>query len=165
MTKLTLIQDQILRAAAQAAADGMIAAPKDWKTVQALTSKGLLTSTEISEGGAALYITAQGFAALGEEPVPAGHEEEEEIPADDDEGAQSAVAAPTPPKGKIAVLVGLLQRGEGATVAAMMAATGWQAHSVRGAMSGSLKKALGLMIDSEKVDGVRIYRIVEAASA
>ena len=165
MTKLTPMQDTILRAAAEAAADGMIAAPKDWKTIQALTSKGLLTSTEIPEGGAALYITTEGYAALGEEPVQPGQDEAGEIAADDDDHAETTVPAPPTPKGKIAILVGLLQRGEGATVAAMMAATGWQAHSVRGAMSGSVKKALGLAIDSEKVDGVRIYRIVEAAAA
>jgi hypothetical protein len=41
----------------------------------------------------------------------------------------------------------------------MMAATGWQAHSVRGAISGSIKKALGLAVVSEKIDGARTYRI------
>ena len=69
------------------------------------------------------------------------------------------------PMGKIAILVGLLRREEGATIDAMMAATGWQAHSVRGAMSGSVKKALGLVIASEKVDGLRVYRIGQAAAA
>ena len=43
----------------------------------------------------------------------------------------------------------------------MMEATGWQAHSVRGAMSGSVKKALGLTITSEKTQTGRIYRIVD----
>ena len=45
----------------------------------------------------------------------------------------------------------------------MAAATNWQAHSVRGAMSGALKKKLGLAIHSQKTDGVRMYRIVESA--
>lgn len=48
---------------------------------------------------------------------------------------------PNPPKvatGKIAILLGLLQQPGGTTVEAMMAATGWQAHSVRGAVSGSI---------------------------
>jgi len=69
------------------------------------------------------------------------------------------------PKGKIGAVVALLGAPEGATIEAMMAATGWQAHSVRGAMSGSIKKALGLTIASEKVDGVRTYRVVEAGQA
>jgi hypothetical protein len=67
-----------------------------------------------------------------------------------------------PPKvatGKIAILVGLLRQPGGATLEAMMAATGWQAHSVRGAISGSIKKALGLAVVSEKIDGARTYRI------
>ena len=80
--------------------------------------------------------------------------------------APKAAQAPTPtPKGKIGAVVALLRAPDGATIEAMMAATGWQAHSVRGAMSGSIKKALGLAIASEKTDGVRTYRIVDAAQA
>jgi len=75
---------------------------------------------------------------------------------------------PNPPKvatGKIAILLGLLQQPGGTTVEAMMAATGWQAHSVRGAVSGSIKKALRTAVTSEKIDGVRTYRIdLEAAA-
>ncbi len=47
----------------------------------------------------------------------------------------------------------------------MTAATGWQAHSVRGAMSGAIKKKLGLTILSEKSEGRRIYRIPASAEA
>lgn len=65
--------------------------------------------------------------------------------------------------GKIAVLTGLLRQPGGATIEVMMAATGWQAHSVRGAMSGSIKKALGIAVISEKIDGTRTYRIEAAA--
>ena len=61
--------------------------------------------------------------------------------------------------GKIAILVGLLQQPGGTTIEAMMAATGWQAHSVRGAISGSIKKSLGIAVISEKIDGARTYRI------
>jgi hypothetical protein len=68
------------------------------------------------------------------------------------------------PKGKLAALTGLLLRPQGATLAAMQEATGWQAHSVRGAISGSLKKKLGLDVTSEKVEGVRTYRIVKGAA-
>lgn len=69
------------------------------------------------------------------------------------------------PKGKIAQLTALLLKPEGATLAAMQAATGWQAHSVRGAISGSLKKKLGLDVTSEKADGVRVYRIAKGVAA
>ncbi len=50
----------------------------------------------------------------------------------------------------------------GATIEEIVEATGWQAHSVRGAISGALKKKLGLAVTSEKVQARgRVYRIVE----
>jgi DNA-binding MarR family transcriptional regulator len=62
---------------------------------------------------------------------------------------------------KQAVLVDLLRRDEGTTVAEIMAATNWQAHSVRGAISGSVKKKLGLIVQSETEEGRgRVYRII-----
>ena len=61
---------------------------------------------------------------------------------------------------KQAVLIDLLKRPEGATLPQMTEATGWQVHTVRGAMAGALKKKLGLAITSEKQNGTdRIYRI------
>ena len=64
------------------------------------------------------------------------------------------------PTGKLGVLVGLLRREEGATLADLQAATGWQAHSVRGAIAGSLKKKLELPVNSTKGEGgARTYRI------
>ena len=54
----------------------------------------------------------------------------------------------------------MLQRPEGATIAEIVEATGWQPHTVRGALAGALKKRLALTIASEKVDGRgRVYRI------
>ena len=47
----------------------------------------------------------------------------------------------------------MLQRPDGATVAEIVAATGWLAHTVRGSISGALKKKLGLPIAAEKVEG------------
>ena len=75
----------------------------------------------------------------------------------DTEGPTAAGSAR--PEGKLATLKGLLRREQGATLAELTAATGWQSHSVRGAMSGALKKKQGLQIASEKADGVRTYRI------
>ncbi|MEE1876980.1 DUF3489 domain-containing protein [Altererythrobacter litoralis] len=56
----------------------------------------------------------------------------------------------------------LLMRKDGANIAEMVTATGWQAHSVRGVMAGALKKR-GLTIISEKIDGVRRYRAGKSA--
>lgn len=80
------------------------------------------------------------------------------------EVASSAPAASTP-KGKLGALVALLLRPEGASLEAMQAATGWQAHSVRGAIAGSIKKKLGFAVTSEKSDAGRVYRIMKGAGA
>ncbi len=61
---------------------------------------------------------------------------------------------------KQAILIEMLRRPNGATIQQMSAKTGWQAHSVRGAISGALKKKLGLAVTSERVgDRGRVYRI------
>jgi hypothetical protein len=61
---------------------------------------------------------------------------------------------------KQALLINLLKRPKGATVTEMAAKTGWQAHSVRGSISGTLKKKLGLAVTSAVVEARgRVYRI------
>jgi len=65
---------------------------------------------------------------------------------------------------KLDALITALCRPDGATITDLMQATGWQAHSVRGGISGSLKKKLKLEITSDMVEGRgRVYRIAEAA--
>jgi DNA-binding MarR family transcriptional regulator len=62
---------------------------------------------------------------------------------------------------KLGLLVDLLRRRQGATVPEVVKATGWQPHSVRGAISGTLKKKLGLRGTSEKIEGRgRVYRAI-----
>jgi hypothetical protein len=57
----------------------------------------------------------------------------------------------------------MLKRPEGATIEQIVAATGWQPHTVRGAFAGALKKRLGITVNSEKVDGRgRVYRIARS---
>jgi hypothetical protein len=66
---------------------------------------------------------------------------------------------------KTQVCLDHLRRPDGASIEELQAATGWQAHSVRGFMSGMVKKKLGLTLASEKPkDGTRRYRIVQAGS-
>jgi hypothetical protein len=61
---------------------------------------------------------------------------------------------------KQALLIAMLRTPDGATIEEIVAATGWQSHTVRGAMSGALKKKLGLTITSQKVEGRgRVYAI------
>ncbi len=66
------------------------------------------------------------------------------------------------PHSKKAQIVGLLERPEGATLKALMKATAWQAHTVRGFLSGALRKRMGLKIRSfRNGDGDRAY-VLEA---
>ena len=72
---------------------------------------------------------------------------------------RAPASSPVPNAGtKLDLIVGELNRPEGASLAELVDATGWQAHSVRGALAGSLKKK-GHIIVSEKIDGERRYRI------
>ena len=59
----------------------------------------------------------------------------------------------------------MLAKPAGATIEAIMTATGWQAHSVRGALSGAIKKDRGLTVLSEKTEAGRTYRIPAPAEA
>ena len=60
---------------------------------------------------------------------------------------------------KLATVIQMLKRPGGTTINDLSAATGWQTHSVRGLLSGTVKKKLGLKLTSEKIEGVRSYRI------
>jgi hypothetical protein len=53
----------------------------------------------------------------------------------------------------------MLKSADGTTIAAMMKATGWQQHSVRGFLAGVVRKKLKLKLNSSEVDGKRIYRL------
>ena len=68
------------------------------------------------------------------------------------------------PSSKQETVLGLLRRKNGATVDDIMKVTGWQAHSVRGFLSGTVKRKLGLKLDSKQTDaGVRKYFVRSAS--
>ena len=68
------------------------------------------------------------------------------------------------PGSKQSRVIAMLQSPAGATIAAMMQATGWQQHSVRGFLAGVVRKRLKLKLGSKKVDGSRVYRVASGDS-
>jgi hypothetical protein len=107
--------------------------------------------------GTTLIATEAGLEVIGIEPLAAGavaaarKAKPEPVQLPDDTGTAKPVAIRACTKQ--AQIIAMLQRPEGATVAEMVEATGWLAHTVRGSISGALKKKLGLPIAAEKVEG------------
>jgi hypothetical protein len=119
--------------------------------VDANMRKGEPLWRETSDGhGTTLVVTDAGLLAIGVEPVVV-----KTMAAIRSQASQPlAPKSPTTRAGtKQAQIITLLQRPEGASIAEIVAATGWQAHSARGMISGALKKRLGLPVTSEKVEG------------
>jgi hypothetical protein len=73
----------------------------------------------------------------------------------------SSKLSPAASASKRSTVIKMLQQSNGTTIAAIMTATDWQQHSVRGFLAGVIKKKLELNLLSEKVDGHRIYRIAK----
>ena len=176
MTKLTETQTIILTAGSQRPDNIALPLPKGLAgaaakmAVTKLIERGWLQEVdanlrrgeplwrETGDGhGTTLVVTDAGLLAIGIVPgvaktVVAIHENAAETPV---------TKLPTPRAGtKQAMLIALLQAPDGATMDEIVAATGWLAHTARGAMSGALGKKLGLVVTSEK-DAARgrVYRL------
>jgi hypothetical protein len=83
-----------------------------------------------------------------------------QLAASPERGRQSSgKPTPRPRESKLQLILRMLRSSEGATLAALMKATHWQAHSVRGFLSGKVSKQLGLPVESFRRDGERVYRL------
>lgn len=104
--------------------------------------------------GTTLIATDAGLQAIGVEPVVV------KTMAALRDAQPEAIAAAQRPGTKQAQLLAMLQAPKGASIAEIAEATSWQHHSIRGAISGCLRKKLGLTVTSEKVEGRgRVYRL------
>lgn len=131
-----------------------------WKTTEAF-------------GKTTLIITPAGLAAIGIEPEPTEAPTKPHTRPRRGKVRRKAPVAAKATLGRTSgrrggkrqskqdAVIALLRRKDGATIEEMMAATDWQAHSVRGFMSGALKKRLGLEVISEKnaTTGERRYSV------
>jgi hypothetical protein len=134
--------------------------------------KGLLAKGFIVESNGHHVLTDAGYAAAGKRrPISKGVQK---MDTPDDVAKHDATDALTKreathalqkletirPGTKLATIIEAMRHPGGATIAQMMAGTGWQAHTVRGAISGMIRKRLGYEVVAEKgADGQRAYRI------
>ena len=158
LLKLSPAQSLLLRTAARRA-DGRVIPPHTLrggaraKVLTALLQRGWI---EPADGGHVL--TDAGYAAIGQQrPMPP----DDVQPMDTTDDLQLLDGIPVRPGSKLAALVVALRRPQGSTSLQLMLATGWQPHTVRGAISGMLRKKLGLNVVLTHNDtGERVYRVV-----
>ena len=156
-TQLTATQQAILAHAHQHTAGKIEWFPENIKGgARQKVLDGLFNRALITKSASDWLIAAEGYDALG---VP--RKGAVNAPAAETTAAPANTKTPrTRENSKQAQMIELLKRPDGATLNQLIEATGWQAHTVRGAMAGALKKKLGLAITSDKAaDQERTYRI------
>ena len=144
--KITPTQQDLLAKAA-ARSDGLITDPMTTSVRKALLARGLATAED-----GALQITDAARATV---LCTTEHQTAAETPRIRIE----------PPAGKLAVIADLLRRPGGASLVELQKATGWQPHSVRGALAGALKKRFQLNIQSQQTESGRSYTVATLQTA
>ena len=123
------------------------------KVIEGLLARGLIIDIDGQH-----QITDAGYTAVGKQrPVPKGVQK---MDAPDALTKREPIPGAFRPGTKLAAIIDAMRHPGGATIAQMMASSGWQAHTVRGAISGMVRKRLGYAVVTEKgADGQRAYRI------
>ena len=167
-TKLTETQTAILKAAAGRPDGNIEPLPPTLRGgARAKVIEGLLARGLAADADGHILLTDDGYAAVGKRrPVPKGVQKMDAPDAltkrEPIDALQKLEATPHTirPGTKLAAIIDEMSNPGGATIAQMMAGTGWQAHTVRGAISGMVRKRLGYEVVTEKgADGVRTYLI------
>jgi hypothetical protein len=132
-----------------------------------LTEAGLVAAQGVQGAARGTVVVREGMDAAGNaDAAPAGATEGQDAAGDGDRAPEAdtgPTARATRTGTKQATLIAMLRSDAGATIDEIVCATGWQAHTVRGAFAGALKKRLGLGVTSEKVEGRgRVYRLPPA---
>lgn len=158
LPKLSPAQGLLLRTAARRA-DGRVIPPDTLRggaRVKVLTA--LLQRGWIEPADDGHVMTDAGYAAIGQQrPVPI----DDVQPMDTISDLQLLEGIPVRPGTKLAALVIALRHPQGATSLQLMLVTGWQPHTVRGAISGMLRKKLGLnVVLAHNESGERVYRVI-----
>ena len=151
------LPEGLVGAAAKMVVGKMIA--RGWlEEVEASSSRGEPMWRETGDGhGTTLIATEAGLEAIGIEPVVV----KAMAAIREDPANPLAPKQPTQRAGtKQAMLIAMLKRPEGASIAEIVAATGWMGHTSRGVISGVLKKRLGLAVTSTKEESRgQVYRL------
>lgn len=168
-TKLTDTQTAILKTAAGRPDGNIEPLPPNLRGgARAKVVEGLLARWLVADSEGHHLLTDAGYAAIGKRrPIPKGVQKMDAPDALTKREVTHALqkleatSRTIRPGTKLAVIIDAMRHPGGATIAQMMAGTGWQAHSVRGAISGMVRKRLGYEVITEKgTDGQRAYRIV-----
>jgi len=163
MTKLSNTQQRIVNEAAKNPANCITECMDDiknpmikQKSIDSMLSKGIINK-RFNDNGTEIYlITEEGIAAAGntmQRDATPGNEPKREATSTEKpkrETKQSAITS-------------LLEREQGATLAELQEATGWQAHSVRGHLSNMRRKQQANIEASLNSDGNRVYQIAKEA--
>lgn len=162
------LPEGLVGAAAKMVVGKMIA--RGWlEEVEANLRRGEPMWRETGDGhGTTLIATETGLEAIGIEPVVASavasarkaKPKPEPEPTQTSDAIDTVKPVATRAGAKQAQIIAMLQRPEGASIAEIVEATSWRAHTARGAISGAIKKKLGLPIITEKVEGRgTVYRL------
>lgn len=158
LPKLSPAQSLLLRTAARRA-DGRVIPPDTLRGgARAKVLTALLQRGWIEHAGDGHVLTDAGYAAIGHQRTALPDDVHSVDTIDD---LQLLEGIPVRPGTKLAAMVVALRRPQGATSLQLMLATGWQPHTVRGAISGMLRKKLDLNVVLGHNDaGEWVYRVV-----